>query len=65
MDERPSEELPADLQAEVERIARRLDCDRGERVLEFRLMEGRLAKTFLHHGPIRNEELARITRSDA
>lgn len=58
------DQLPADLQAQVESLARRLKCDVGERTLEFRLSEGRLAKTFLHHGPIKNEELARLARSE-
>jgi hypothetical protein len=57
-------ELPADLQAEVERVARRLQCDVGERTVEFRFRDGRLAATFLHHGPIKNEELTRLARSE-
>lgn len=56
-------QLPADLQAAVEAIARRLHCDAGERTLEFRLRDGRLAQTFIHHGPIKNEELARLART--
>lgn len=58
-------ELTADLQSDVEAVARRLQCDVGERTLEFRFRDGHLAATFLHHGPIRNEELARLARSES
>jgi hypothetical protein len=63
MGEQGDAALPAELQRQVERIAAALGCDRGERTLEFRLTNGTLAKTFLHHGPIRNEELSRLART--
>lgn len=59
-----TDELPTDFQLQVEEVARRLHCDEGEWTIEFQLMAGRLVKTRRHHGPIRNEELARFTRSE-
>lgn len=58
-------ELPHDLQEQVESVARRLQCDVGERTIEFRFRDGHLAATFIHHGPIKNEELARLTRTES
>lgn len=63
MDGRSTEELPADLQAQVETLAGRLGCERGHWTLEFELQDGHLAKTFMRRGPIRNEELRELGRS--
>lgn len=57
-------ELPAELVAQVEAIAKRLGCDAGERTLEFRLADGSLVRSHLHHGPIKNHELEELGQRD-
>lgn len=66
MDERVSEGVtpPDDVKRQVDAIARRLGCDSGEWILEFKILDGSLANTRRHHGPIRNEELSRLTRTE-
>lgn len=45
---------------EVEAIAAAAGCDDGEWVMEFRFQEGVLLKAYLHHGPIKNDELVAL-----
>lgn len=53
--------MQVDLRSQIEAAARRLGCDVGEHTLEFRIRDGHLVQTYLHHGPVRNEELARLS----
>jgi hypothetical protein len=57
------DQLPAELVGQVEALARRLGCDSGERQLEFKLVDGRLVRTYLQHGPIKNQELEALARA--
>lgn len=51
------EQLPPDVVADVERVARRLGCDDGHWTLEFVVQNGGLFRTFRKHGPITADEL--------
>lgn len=62
--DRAAEDLPLNLKREVEAVARGLKCNVGEWTLEFKLRDGVLMQTRRHHGPIRNEELARLAQTE-
>lgn len=57
--------IPADVIADLELIARRLGCDEGEWLMQFKLVGGRFVRAYLHHGPIKRDELVELAQSIA